>query len=248
MKKLFTLMGALLLWQSVAVAQNYLHISSGDSTKVVRMAELDSVTVRDAEFYKLDLNYVNGLRFVGTVADYWGSSYTFDVTLAQGEGTTVYIQNLDPYFAQNGFVATNGHNILIGELVVADDEKSATITCQLGQAIGYSDCIFTNPFGGSTIDFTLTEKTLTCETGYGVRTSDGWYSAFNPFTLNIVGGTRAGAPARKETIPSRSLQLKRLELPSAITLASPRRTTLQEGKVSNMQLQPMTTREITEKE
>ena len=51
MKKLLSLIGALLLWQSVAVAQNYLHITSGDSTKIVRMAELDSVTVRDAEFY-----------------------------------------------------------------------------------------------------------------------------------------------------------------------------------------------------
>ena len=45
MKKLFTLIGALLLWQAMAVAQNYLHISSGESTEVVPMAELDSVTV-----------------------------------------------------------------------------------------------------------------------------------------------------------------------------------------------------------
>jgi hypothetical protein len=51
MKKLFTLIGALLLWQAMAVAQNYLHISSGESTEVVPMAELDSVTVRDANFY-----------------------------------------------------------------------------------------------------------------------------------------------------------------------------------------------------
>lgn len=51
MKKLFALFGALLLWQSVAVAQNVLHIWTGDSTRVVRMAELDSVTVRDRMFY-----------------------------------------------------------------------------------------------------------------------------------------------------------------------------------------------------
>jgi hypothetical protein len=48
MKKLFTLIGALLLWQSVAVAQNELHIWTGDTTKIVRLAVLDSVTVRDA--------------------------------------------------------------------------------------------------------------------------------------------------------------------------------------------------------
>lgn len=245
MKKLLTLMGALLLWQSVAVAQNYLYISLDDSTKMVRMAELDSVTVRDVEFYKLDLSKVDGLRFGATVAEYFEREFTFDVTLALGEGSTVYIQNLDPFFAQNGYTADNGANILTGELVVAEDGSSASITCQLDQAIGYSDAVFTNPFGGETISFTLTAETLTCETGYGVGSSAGWYTAFRPFTLNAVRGTRAGAPARKETVPSKSLQLKRIELPSAITSVSPRRTT-QKGNANTMQLQPMNTREITE--
>ena len=58
MKKLFALFGALLLWQSVAVAQNVLHIWTGDSTRVVRMAELDSVTVRDTKFYGAAWEYV----------------------------------------------------------------------------------------------------------------------------------------------------------------------------------------------
>ena len=51
MKKLFTLLGALLLWQTMAVAQSYLHISQGDSITAVPIAQLDSVTVRDAEYY-----------------------------------------------------------------------------------------------------------------------------------------------------------------------------------------------------
>lgn len=51
MKKLFTLLGALLLGQAMAVAQNYLHISQGDSAIAVPIAQLDSVTVRDAEYY-----------------------------------------------------------------------------------------------------------------------------------------------------------------------------------------------------
>ena len=51
MKKLFTLLGALLLWQTMAVAQSYLHISQGDSAIAVPIAQLDSVTVRDAEYY-----------------------------------------------------------------------------------------------------------------------------------------------------------------------------------------------------
>lgn len=51
MKKLFTLFCVLLLWQSVAVAQNELHIWTGDSTKIVQIAKLDSVTVRDKLYY-----------------------------------------------------------------------------------------------------------------------------------------------------------------------------------------------------
>lgn len=226
-------MGALLLWQSVAVAQNYLHIWTGDSTKMVRMAELDSVTVRDAEFYKLDLSNVDGLRFGGSVIDYFGEEFTFDFTLAQGEGTTVYIRNLDPFFAQNGYTAESGANILAGELVVAEDGYSASITCQLNQSIGYSDAVFTNPFGGATIDFTLTESTLICKTGYGVVASGGWYSAFNPFTLNIVDGTRAGAPARK----ANAIEPKPLKGVTQLkSMAAPQETAIKKEGAKALQL------------
>lgn len=236
MKKLFTLIGALLLWQSVAVAQNYLHIWTGDSTKIVPMAQLDSVTVRDVEFYKLDLSKVDGLRFGGTVVDYFEGVYSFDVTLAQGEGATVYLQNLDPFFTQNGFTAENGANILTGELVVAEDGNSATITCQPGQAIGYQDFVFANPFGGETISFTLTAETLTCETGYGVGASAGWYTAFNPFTLNAVRGTRAAAPARKANgIEPKPLKgVKQLK-----PMAAPQETATKEASVKAQQLMPV---------
>lgn len=52
MKKLFTLLGALLLGQAMAVAQSYLHISQGDSAIAVPIAQLDSATVRQTEFYE----------------------------------------------------------------------------------------------------------------------------------------------------------------------------------------------------
>lgn len=235
MKKLFTLIGALLLWHTAAVAQNYLHIWTGDTTKIVRMAQLDSVTVRDAEFYKIDLSNVDGLRFTGNVADYWNSAYTFDVTLAQGEGTIVYIQNLDPYFAENGFTAADGSNILAGELVVAADGKSATITCQLGQEIGYNDCKFYNPFGGTTIDFALTESTLECTTGYGVCNAEGqWYTAFNPFTLGIASG--AAAPARK----ARAMEAKPLKImKQPMPMMAPRKQDAATTKTGALQLKPM---------
>lgn len=235
MKKLFTLIGALLLWHTAAVAQNYLHIWTGDTTKIVRMAQLDSVTVRDAEFYKIDLSNVDGLRFTGNVADYWNSAYTFDVTLAQGEGTIVYIQNLDPYFAENGFTAADGSNILAGELVVAADGKSATITCQLGQEIGYNDCKFYNPFGGTTIDFALTESTLECTTGYGVCNAEGqWYTAFNPFTLGIASG--AAAPARKaKAMEAKPLKIMKQPMP----MMAPRKQDAATTKTGALQLKPM---------
>mgnify|MGYP003294499454 CR=1 FL=1 len=233
MKKLFTLIGALLLWQSVAVAQNYLHIWTGDTTKIVPMAQLDSVTVRDAEFYELGLSNVDGLRFGGSVVDYFDREFTFDVTLAQGEGTTVYIRNLDPNFAGYGYVAEIGYNILAGELAVAADKKSATITCQMNQAIGYEDCIFTNPFGGSTIEFTLTEETFTCETGYGVCTASGsWYTVFNPFTLNVVAAC-ADAPVRKANVVEPA-QLKAVKQLSPMT--TPQETAIKKEGAKALQL------------
>ena len=234
MKKLFTLIGALLLWQSVAVAQNELHIWTGDTTKIVRLAELDSVTVRDAEFYKIDLNNVNGLRFTGRVSDYWGSVYSFNVTLAQGEGTTVYIQNLDPYFAENGFTAADGSNILAGELVVAADGKSATITCQLAQAIGYNDFMFYNPFGGTSIDFALTDMALECTTGYGVCNAEGqWYTAFTPFTLHVAAGA---APARK----AKAMELKPLKVVKQLKpLMMTQKQNIEAAKTGALQLMTM---------
>ncbi len=52
MKKLFTFLGALLLWQAMAVAQNHLYVYHGDTcvTKAP-IANLDSATVRDRMFY-----------------------------------------------------------------------------------------------------------------------------------------------------------------------------------------------------
>ena len=52
MKKIFTLLGALLLWQSMAVAQNYLNVYRGDSLlSEVLVSDLDSITIRDRLFY-----------------------------------------------------------------------------------------------------------------------------------------------------------------------------------------------------
>ena len=195
MKKLFTLLSALLLWQTMAVAQNYLHITQGDAVVAVPIAQLDSVTMRDANFYALTPASFNGLCYGDNVSDYWGQSFNFDITLVWIEGNTMQIHNLDPFFAQYGYVANLGYNILQGELTIAEDGQSGTLTCETGQGLGYSDCAFTNPFeSGSPIVFTVTKESITCETGYAVISGEGYYTAFSPFTLHCT--TRA--PQRRQ--------------------------------------------------
>ena len=249
MKKILILLGAFLLWQSVAVAQNVLHIWTGDSTKVVRMAELDSVTVRDAEFYKQAFTPegLDGMRYTGEVVDAFGmGTYTFNVTLVKGDGNTLYIYNLDPYFAQYGYVASNGYNILRGELVSSEDGQSAALVCEAGQAMGYSDAVFTTiDDTTSPIIFTITETTITCDTGYGVYTDSqggGFWSAFYPFTLYLAGSTRAPqkAPMARELAAPKQLSVQKVAPISRVLKV---RT---EGEAPHQQLKTMTTREITE--
>lgn len=194
MKKVFTLLGALLLWQSVAVAQNYLHIWTGDSTKVVPVAELDSVTFRDRNFYVLTPTSLDGKHYTGRVADAWNnSSWDFDVTISAGESDTLCINTLDPYFAQYGYVAAKGYNILKGKFEAAADGRSGTITCPAGQLMGYDDCTFICPNDlTSPIVFTVTESELICTTGYAVYTvsQGGYFTAFYSFTLGRSHATQ----------------------------------------------------------
>lgn len=248
MKKILILLGAFLLWQSVAVAQNVLHIWTGDSTKVVRMAELDSVTVRDAEFYKLAFTPegLNGMRYTGEVVDAFGrGTYTFNVTLVKGDGNTLYIYNLDPYFAQYGYEASNGYNILRGELVPSEDGQSAALICEAGQAMGYSDAVFTTiDDTTSPIIFTITETTITCDTGYGVYTDSqgGFFCGFYPFTLYLAGSTRAPqkAPIVRELATPKQLPVQKVAPISRVLKGKT------EGEAPHQQLKTMTTREITE--
>lgn len=100
MKKLFALLGAILLWQTMAVAQNYLHITSGGETKMVRIAELDSVTLRAVDFY--DPKYLCEGVFTTT---FFGESFEAPVymqciTERQHryivDGPLYYVIDLDP--------------------------------------------------------------------------------------------------------------------------------------------------------
>ena len=121
------------------------------------------------------------------VADYWGDVYDFNFTLSMGEGDTIYVNSFDPYFAANGFTADKGVNILTGILAIAEDGKTATITCESGQEIGYKDCVFVATTTGEDIVpivFELTQngaKMSVTSALFGVLSlSQGWYTLYPP--------------------------------------------------------------------
>ena len=121
------------------------------------------------------------------VADYWGDVYDFNFTLSMGEGDTIYVNSFEPYFAANGFTADKGVNILTGILAIAEDGKTATITCESGQEIGYKDCVFVATTTGEDIVpivFELTQngaKMSVTSALFGVLSlSQGWYTLYPP--------------------------------------------------------------------
>ena len=251
MKRLLTLFCLMQLCYVMATAQNYLHILQEDSVLAVPIARLDSVTVRDAGFYdkQFFLEGFNGKCYAGVVADVWENEHAFNLKLVMGEGSTMYIYDLDPFFGQNGYVAEEGCNIFQGEAVAAADGKSVTLSCAPNQLMGYGDVVIVSaddPFveyleGTPThpIVFTITEETITCDTGYALYTPSkgGFYTAFRPFTLN--GVEAASAPRKTQQVGEGVVPQQQIKL------IPMRFVSKQKGKASH-QLMPMDTREITE--
>lgn len=126
------------------------------------------------------------------VADYWGDAHNFAFTLSIGEGDTIYINSFDPYFAANGFTADKGVNILTGILAIAEDGKTATITCEPGQMVGYNDCVFVATTTGADVlplVFDITKngaKMAVTSTMFGVSDSGGWYTLFTPTEFDAL--------------------------------------------------------------
>lgn len=126
------------------------------------------------------------------VADYWGDAHNFAFTLSIGEGDTIYINSFDPYFAANGFTADKGVNILTGILAIAEDGKTATITCEPGQLVGYNDCVFVATTTGADVlplVFDITKngaKIAVASTMFGVSSSGGWYTLFTPTEFDAL--------------------------------------------------------------
>lgn len=140
---------------------------------------------------------LNNVSFVTTgIADAWGDVYDFNFTIVAFEGDvdSVYICDLDPYFAVNGLVAAAGYNIFAGALTVSEDGSSAVITCPSFQPMGYNDFVFTgfdleaNGGDGDFADNIVIElanygTTGSIAPGYGTYTPSqgGFYTLFPGF-------------------------------------------------------------------
>lgn len=191
MKKLFSLIGALLLWQSMAVAQNFLHITSGDSTKIVRMAELDSVTVRDAEFY------TPKYLCEGTYSDFFFT------------GTP---QTVSVYVYGSQYIAKGA---LVGNDLTIDCNPTTGACVVKEQYSGYNHPTYgiIRVYGSGIYD--ASAQLFTLELNYIVDA--GTFGSYIE-TLQLGHSTRTAAPARKArtvepVVPKAAKQLKPMKAP-----------------------------------
>ena len=209
MKKLFTLIGALLLWQAMAVAQNYLHISSGESTEVVPMAELDSVTVRDANFY-------------GSAWGYLGTgTYTY-AQFVSGvvPGHSIYVRNANDGGTHKQYQVRDWY---LGNPLVIDYDE-ATGDCWVEpQFTGFvhssygnvwvaeADIYFGEPTGGHS-SFDPATGLFQLHVVYYV---DAGFFGYGYETLQLDGVTRA--PSRDREVQPVKLEAKPLVITSKAT-------------------------------
>ena len=209
MKKLFTLIGALLLWQAMAVAQNYLHISSGESTEVVPMAELDSVTVRDANFY-------------GSAWGYLGTgTYTYTQFVSGVvPGHSIYVRDANDGGTHKQYQVRDWY---LGNPLVIDYDE-ATGDCWVEpQFTGYvhsnygnvwvaeADIHFGEPTGGHS-SFDPATGLFQLHVVYYV---DAGYFGYGYETLQLDGVTRA--PSRNREVQPVKLEAKPLIITSKAT-------------------------------
>ena len=213
MKKIFTLIGALLLWQAMAVAQNYLHISSGESTEVVPMAELDSVTVRDANFYE------GAWWYLGTGA------YTYTQFVSGiHEDRPIYTRNVNDEGTHKQYQVRNWY---FGNSLVIDYDE-ATGDCWVEpQFTGYVHSSYGNVWVAETSlyaashgqDFNEGHSSFDPATGlfqlHLIYYVDAGYFGYGYETLQLDGATRA--PSRNREVQPVKLEAKPLVITSKAT-------------------------------
>ena len=150
MKKLFTLMSALLLWQTVAVAQNYLHITAGGTTTEVRTAELDSVTVRDRMFYGYtDEDWVSigyALYTEDMITTFFGvENLTYEVEVQTVPEAPGLYRLVNPYGAAYSYNSPSDYNTSKEHYMVIDAQDPEGVYIKRhhsGMDWGYGEFIF----------------------------------------------------------------------------------------------------------
>lgn len=119
---------------------------------------------------------------------FYGDQYTLNLTIIANDDdptfSSVYVQNIDPYFASAGYNSNNGFNTF---LAVANAERTQ-LKLESGQPLGYKTCQLLG-FDGPDLDTAGTTQymlfdlnadgTLTIPNAFGVyNAGEGWYSAY----------------------------------------------------------------------
>ena len=114
------------------------------------------------------------------------AGHTISITAVEGDVTKVYVNNLEPYFANAGLVAPD-YNVFVG---VVNEDKTV-ITLALEQPIGYQGAYlvgYADPDGETTAaDVTMVlneDGTLTIPNFWGIY-GGGWFNyCFGPTVLS----------------------------------------------------------------
>ena len=166
-----------------------IRLKDGGSIKL-GAAKTCKVTIQDDEH---PLAFILGTY--GASADSYFSNrghFDWDITISRDETdiNKVWIGDLDPYFAANGYTAANGSNIFYG---IVNEEKTQ-ILVPVGQTLGYQNTalvafVAADPDVDETegdnvvIDIKDNGQTLVITNAWGIY-DDGWWNLFRgPITL-----------------------------------------------------------------
>lgn len=153
-------------------------------------SDIKSFTTEKAPEFSAEM--LNNRVYIGTIASYFGDTYNFEVTTVVDaeDSNKIWFQNLDPYFAGNGFTADKGVNKFYGIL----DVENKLITLPIGQEIGYNDVALyafdtedpdtANDYADLQIETDELGNVLIFKQAWGMNSSGGWYNLFYGMTLN----------------------------------------------------------------
>lgn len=175
-------------------------VFGGNKSFTIRLKEGGSVKLGAAKTCKVTIqDDEHPLAFIlgtyGASADSYFSSrghFDWDITISRDETdiNKVWIGDLDPYFAANGYTAANGSNIFYG---IVNEEKTQ-ILVPVGQTLGYQNTalvafVAADPDVDETegdnvvIDIKDNGQTLVITNAWGIY-DDGWWNLFRgPITL-----------------------------------------------------------------